>query len=118
MLMLMLMLMLMSVAGCPAVRRSVSRHVDHVAQQWRSLLRRKEIAVLSLSAAALLMVGGGNAHAGEGPKFQNNTQILSCVTLEVLDIPIASAANNNVDCSMNSDTETHEWSAGEPHSDH
>jgi hypothetical protein len=64
-------------------------------------LRRKELAVLSLSAAALLMAGAGSAHADDEAKFQNKTQILSCLSLEVLDIPIASSANNNIDCSEN-----------------
>ncbi|MFJ8693894.1 hypothetical protein [Streptomyces roseolilacinus] len=41
------------------------------------------------------------AQAEEAPKFTNETQILSCFSLEVLDIPIASAANNNIDCSKN-----------------
>ncbi|MEV0121186.1 hypothetical protein AB0I16_06435 [Streptomyces sp. NPDC050703] len=72
-------------------------------------MRRKEAAVLSLSAAALLMVGAGTAHAGDDEaKFQNNTQILSCLTLEVLDIPIASSANNNIDCSKNEYSGTYE----------
>ncbi|MEU1367842.1 hypothetical protein ABZ454_17105 [Streptomyces sp. NPDC005803] len=61
----------------------------------------KRIAAVSLSAAALMVAGAGAAQAHDEPKFQNNTQILSCLSLEVLDIPIASAANNNIDCSRN-----------------
>lgn len=64
-------------------------------------MRRKAAAVLTLSAASLLMAGAGTAHADDEAKFQNNTQILSCLSLEVLDIPIASSANNNIDCSNN-----------------
>ncbi|MGD9486210.1 hypothetical protein WDH52_23730 [Streptomyces sp. TRM70308] len=76
-------------------------------------MRRKEVAVLSLSAAALLLAGGGSAQAEEGPKFQNNTQILSCLSLEVLDIPIASASNNSVDCSVNRGIEARKEEAGD-----
>ncbi|MCP9944341.1 hypothetical protein LUX12_05320 [Streptomyces somaliensis] len=66
------------------------------------LMRKKGFAALSLSAAALLAgSGGGTAHADDAPKFHNETQILSCFSLEVLDIPIASAANNSIDCSKN-----------------
>lgn len=61
----------------------------------------KRTAAVSLSAAALMVVGAGAAQAHDEPKFQNNTQVLSCLDLEVLDIPIASAANNNIDCSSN-----------------
>jgi hypothetical protein len=65
-------------------------------------MRKKGFAALSLSAAALLTGGSsGVAQAEEAPKFTNETQILSCFSLEVLDIPIASAANNNIDCSKN-----------------
>jgi hypothetical protein len=55
-------------------------------------LRRKEFAVLSLSVAALLMAGAGSAQADDDVKYQNNNQILSCLSLEILDIPIASSA--------------------------
>ena len=76
----------------------------------------KRTAAISMSAAALMVAGAGVAQADDEPKFQNNTQILSCLTLEVLDIPIASAANNNIDCSMNhresERTETHVSNAG------
>ncbi|WP_436744562.1 hypothetical protein [Streptomyces radiopugnans] len=61
----------------------------------------KRTAAVALSAAALLISGAGVSHADDEPKFQNNSQILSCLTLEVLDIPIASSANNNIDCSRN-----------------
>ena len=70
----------------------------------------KRTSAVSLSAVALMMAGAGAAQADEEPKFQNNTQILSCLSVEVLDIPIASTANNNIDCSMNYEserTETH-----------
>lgn len=65
----------------------------------------KRIAAVSLSAAALMVAGAGAAQAHDEPKFQNNTQILSCLDLEVLDIPIASTANNNIDCSSNHTSE-------------
>ncbi|MDT9685187.1 hypothetical protein RND61_24450 [Streptomyces sp. TRM76323] len=69
-------------------------------------MSKKGFAALSLSAAALLTGGsGGLAHADEAPKFNNETQILSCFSLEILDIPIASAANNTVDCSKNYSSE-------------
>ncbi|MFI2374288.1 hypothetical protein ACH5AO_04330 [Streptomyces sp. NPDC018964] len=72
-------------------------------------MRRKEVAVLSLSAAALLMAGGGSAHAQDGPKFQNDNKIFSCTVLEVIDIPILSSANNNIDCSTNYNVEQKEY---------
>ncbi|MFJ8696137.1 hypothetical protein [Streptomyces roseolilacinus] len=65
-------------------------------------MRRKGMALLSLTAAALLVGGSsGTAHANEASKFDNDTQILSCLVLEVLDIPILSSANNSIDCSEN-----------------
>ncbi len=71
-------------------------------------MRRKDIAALSLSAAALLAgVTSGTAQADEAAKFNNETQILSCFSLEVLDIPIASAANTTIDCSKNLSSEEH-----------
>ncbi len=79
-------------------------------------MNRKKVAVLSLSAAALLVMGGGNAHAEEGPKYQNNTQVLSCLNLEVLDIPILSTANNNIDCSTNREVAQREHVASETQS--
>ncbi|MFE9621141.1 hypothetical protein [Streptomyces sp. NPDC006384] len=43
---------------------------------------------------------GGIAQAHEEPRtFVNNTQILSCLNIEVLDLPIASVSGNNIDCS-------------------
>ena len=71
-------------------------------------MRRKEFAVLSLSVAALLMAGAGSAQADDDVKYQNNNQILSCLSLEILDIPIASSANNNIDCSENRYEESYE----------
>ncbi|MCP9987508.1 MULTISPECIES: hypothetical protein [Streptomyces] len=69
-------------------------------------MRKKGFAALSLSAAALLTGGSGAlAHAEEAPKFSNDTQILSCFSLEILDIPVASAANNSIDCSKNHHSE-------------
>ena len=72
----------------------------------------KQSATVSLSAAALLLGGAGIAQADDGPKFENNSQVLSCLTLEVLDIPIASSANNNIDCSENSEEEETEVEVG------
>ncbi|MEU1125884.1 hypothetical protein ABZ371_20530 [Streptomyces sp. NPDC005899] len=68
----------------------------------------RRTAAVSLSAAALMMAGAGAAQAYEEPKFQNNTQILSCLSVEVLDIPIASTANNNIDCSTNYESRSNE----------
>jgi hypothetical protein len=54
------------------------------------------------------MAGAGSAHADDEVKFQNNSQILSCLSIEILDIPIASSANNNIDCSENRYEKTYE----------
>ncbi|MFV2119034.1 hypothetical protein ACE14D_11540 [Streptomyces sp. Act-28] len=55
-----------------------------------------------MSAAALLTGGsGGTAHADDAPTFTHETQILSCFSLEVLDLPVVSASNNSIDCSKN-----------------
>ncbi|MEE1938485.1 hypothetical protein V1L54_03495 [Streptomyces sp. TRM 70361] len=64
----------------------------------------KRTAAVSLSTAALVAAGAGVSHA-DGPKFQNNSQVLSCLTLEVLDVRILSGANNNIDCSQNYEKE-------------
>ncbi|MEU0737934.1 hypothetical protein [Streptomyces sp. NPDC006134] len=63
----------------------------------------KKALACSFTALALAGAAAGTAVAADDDtaKFQNNTQILSCDVVEVLDIPIASAANNNLDCSKN-----------------
>lgn len=62
-------------------------------------MKLKRTAAVALSAAALVVAGAGVSHAD--PKFQNNAQILPCVNLELINIPIASADINNLDCSTN-----------------
>ncbi|MGC9380825.1 hypothetical protein [Streptomyces sp. MH13] len=65
---------------------------------------------LACTVTALVMAGGaaGTAVAADDDtsKFENNSQILSCLPLEVIDIPILSSANNNIDCSENTKEET------------
>ncbi|MFP8959916.1 hypothetical protein ACLIYP_04970 [Streptomyces nanhaiensis] len=63
-------------------------------------MKMKRTAAVALSATALVLGGAGVSHAGDGPKFQNNAQILPCVNLELLNVPIASADINNLDCSV------------------
>ncbi|GAA4020255.1 hypothetical protein GCM10022384_70930 [Streptomyces marokkonensis] len=58
------------------------------------------LAILSLCAVPLAALQAGTAHAGEeDARFVNNTQILSCVNIEVLDLPIASVSGTTIDCS-------------------
>ncbi|MEU0737933.1 hypothetical protein [Streptomyces sp. NPDC006134] len=64
------------------------------------------LAVLSLCAAPLAALHTGTAQAHDETEhytkqYVNNTQILSCLNIEVLDLPIASAAQTNIDCSKN-----------------
>ncbi|URN18462.1 MULTISPECIES: hypothetical protein [Streptomyces] len=60
---------------------------------------------LACTFAALVVAGGtaGTAQAADddSAKFDNSSQVLSCNVLEIIDIPILSAANNNIDCSEN-----------------
>ncbi|MDG9692381.1 hypothetical protein ACH4NS_09305 [Streptomyces mutabilis] len=58
------------------------------------------LAILSLCAVSLTALQAGTAQAGEEKAtFENNTQILSCVNIEVLDLPIASVSGTTIDCS-------------------
>ncbi|MEU1367841.1 hypothetical protein ABZ454_17100 [Streptomyces sp. NPDC005803] len=63
---------------------------------------RKTVAC-TVAALAFAGAAAGSAQAADdgSAKFVNNTQVLSCDTVEVLDIPILSAANNSIDCSDN-----------------
>ncbi|GAA2456451.1 hypothetical protein [Streptomyces macrosporus] len=61
----------------------------------------KRTAAIALSTAALVLGGAGASHAGDGPKFKNNNQILPCPNAEVVNVPILSADTNNLDCSQN-----------------
>ncbi|GGQ06148.1 hypothetical protein [Streptomyces roseolilacinus] len=69
-------------------------------------------SALACTFAALAVAGGaaGTAQAADDDttKFENNTQILSCDVVEVIDIPILSSANNNIDCSENVKEEEHQ----------
>ncbi|KMS81437.1 hypothetical protein ACH49_02860 [Streptomyces leeuwenhoekii] len=60
---------------------------------------------LACTFAALALAGGvaGTASAADddASKFSNDEKLLSCDTIEVIDIPILSSANNNIDCSKN-----------------
>jgi hypothetical protein len=59
------------------------------------------LAALSLCAVSMTALHGGIAQAHEEPRtFVNNTQILSCLNIEVLDLPIASVSQSNIDCSV------------------
>lgn len=60
----------------------------------------KRTAAVALSTAALVLGGAGVSHA-DGSRGGDGHQVLSCLVLEVIDIPIASSANNNIDCSHN-----------------
>ncbi|CAL9534701.1 hypothetical protein SUDANB6_04129 [Streptomyces sp. enrichment culture] len=63
----------------------------------------KKAMASTLTALALAGSAAGTAVAADddNAKFQNNTQVLSCDIIEVVNIPIISADNNNLDCSKN-----------------
>ncbi|GAA2385431.1 hypothetical protein GCM10010420_04890 [Streptomyces glaucosporus] len=75
----------------------------------------KRATAVSLSTVVLLLGGSGAAQADGGSKFNNDSKILSCFSLELLDIPILSSANNNIDCSTN--IEKHESREETKHGD-
>lgn len=60
---------------------------------------------LACTFAALALAGGvaGSASAAEDDtaNFNNDEQLLSCNVVEIINIPILSADNNNIDCSDN-----------------
>ncbi|HEX5565461.1 MAG TPA: hypothetical protein VFY14_00715 [Streptomyces sp.] len=60
----------------------------------------KRTIAVSLSTAALVIGGAGLAQANDS-RVVNNTQILSCLNLELINIPILAADNNTFDCSTN-----------------
>ncbi|MFK0116866.1 hypothetical protein [Streptomyces sp. NPDC090994] len=64
---------------------------------------------LACTLTALAMAGGAASTAvaadDDSAKFGNDTQILSCDTIEVIKIPILASANNNLDCSDNNKEE-------------
>jgi hypothetical protein len=63
----------------------------------------KKALACTFTALALSGSAAGAAVAADDDqaKFSNDAQILSCDTIEVIDIPILSSANNNIDCSEN-----------------
>ncbi|MFD1828502.1 MULTISPECIES: hypothetical protein [Streptomyces] len=69
-------------------------------------MRLKQTAAVSLSAVVLTIGGAGTTHANEAPKFQNDTQILSCLNLRVGAITLLGADNDNIDCSRNHEKKT------------
>ncbi|MCP9946887.1 hypothetical protein LUX12_22070 [Streptomyces somaliensis] len=60
---------------------------------------------LACTFTALAVAGGaaGTAQAADDDtsKFDSSSQVLSCDVIEVIDIPILSSADNNIDCSEN-----------------
>ncbi|MFJ8693893.1 hypothetical protein [Streptomyces roseolilacinus] len=69
-------------------------------------------SALACTFAALAVAGGAASTAqaadDDTTKFDNHTQVLSCDVVEVINIPIISADNNNIDCSENVKEEEHE----------
>ncbi|GAA2228337.1 hypothetical protein QWJ26_34185 [Streptomyces sp. CSDS2] len=67
---------------------------------------------LACTLTALAMAGGAAsaASAADDDSFlrDNGTKIASCDTIEIIDIPILSSANNNIDCSKNYEEENKE----------
>ncbi|HWU06604.1 MAG TPA: hypothetical protein VN520_09515 [Streptomyces sp.] len=70
----------------------------------------KKAVACTAVALAFAGAGAGSAQAADDDtsKFENNSQVLSCDVVEVIDIPILSAANNNIDCSDNIEEEDSE----------
>ncbi|HWU06603.1 MAG TPA: hypothetical protein VN520_09510 [Streptomyces sp.] len=70
----------------------------------------KKAVACTAVALAFAGAGAGSAQAADDDtsKFENNSQILSCDVVEVIDIPILSSANNNLDCSDNVEEEESE----------
>ncbi|MFE9902502.1 hypothetical protein [Streptomyces achromogenes] len=64
---------------------------------------------LACTLTALAVAGGAASTASaaddDTPKFDNSTQILSCDAVPVIDIPILSSHNQNIDCSKNYEKE-------------
>ncbi|MGD9486211.1 hypothetical protein WDH52_23735 [Streptomyces sp. TRM70308] len=67
----------------------------------------KAVLITTAAAMAAVGVGAGAAQAADDDvsKFENSSQVLSCDVVEIIDIPILSAANNNIDCSENTKEE-------------
>ena len=70
-------------------------------------MKLSKALIITAAAMAVVGAGAGAAQAADDDtsKFENNSQVLSCLPLEVIDIPILSSANNNIDCSENNKEE-------------
>ncbi|GGQ25805.1 hypothetical protein ACFFKE_18010 [Streptomyces mutabilis] len=64
---------------------------------------------IACTVTALVMAGGavGTAAAADddNAKFENNSQVLSCTNLEVVNILLLGSDNTNIDCSENTKEE-------------
>jgi hypothetical protein len=59
----------------------------------------KKTLAASFTALALAGVAAGTASADS--KFDNDNNVLNCNSIRVIDVPILSANNDNIDCSKN-----------------
>jgi hypothetical protein len=66
-------------------------------------LNKKLALVLPAAAALALVAGTGAAMADDGNTYVTSTNLVACDTVEVIDIPILSSADNFVDCSKEVD---------------
>ncbi|CAL9414033.1 hypothetical protein SUDANB58_01705 [Streptomyces sp. enrichment culture] len=67
----------------------------------------KKALACTFSALALAGAAAGTAAAADDGSsgIDNNTQVLSCDAVEVVNVLILSADNNNIDCSKNTKEE-------------
>jgi hypothetical protein len=75
-------------------------------QTGPNVTSRARLAFLSLCAVPLAALHSGTAQAHEEEEqyaeyYVNNTQILSCLNIQVLNVPIASVSQTSIDCSKN-----------------
>lgn len=64
----------------------------------------KKTLAASFTALALAGIAAGTASADDGnsaAKFNNEENVLNCDSVRVIDVPILSANNDNIDCSRN-----------------
>ncbi|GHH79823.1 hypothetical protein GCM10018793_33380 [Streptomyces sulfonofaciens] len=61
----------------------------------------KKTLATSFTALALAGVAAGTASAQDD--ISNDNNVLNCNSIRVIDVPILSAANDNIDCSRNVD---------------
>ncbi|HEX5565460.1 MAG TPA: hypothetical protein VFY14_00710 [Streptomyces sp.] len=69
-------------------------------------MKLKKTLAVTFTAALALAGGASGAYAAD-KAITNETQVLSCLNLELLNLPLLSGDNNNIDCSENYEEHTH-----------